>query len=96
MIDVTSVLKAWRAGAWQGRCGVSPISPTCGVWWIADGSLHVSAELDERGRWKADLQRDAEYVTSGFGDTIAEAVLAMIEQDAFGRGVDHERSKGGA
>lgn len=96
MIDVTSLLNVWRPEGWQGRCGVSPTSPTCGVWWTKNAALHVSAELDDRGRWKADLQRDGEHVTSGFGDTIAGAVLAMIEQDAYGRGVERERRKGAA
>lgn len=96
MIDVTSLLNVWRPEGWQGRCGVSPTSPTCGVWWTKNAALHVSAQLDDRGRWKADLQRDGEHVTSGFGDTIEGAVLAMIEQEAYGRGVERERRQGAA
>ena len=96
MVDVTSLLKFWRPGVWQGRCGVSPLTPLFGVWWTEDGAFHVSAEPDESGRWKADLQRDGEHVTSGFGDTIEGAVLAMIEQEAYGRGVERERRQGAA
>lgn len=96
MLDVTSLLKVWRPGEWQARIAGTPLKPTFGVWWSEDGEHHVNAELDDRGRWKADLQRDGEHVTSGFGDTLAGAVLAMIEQDAYGRGVERERRKGAA
>lgn len=91
MVDVAAVLKAWRAGEWQGRCHAGRL----GVWWREDGSHHVSATLEEDGRWLAELRLDGEYSNSGFGDTLAEAVLSMIEHDAYARGLDDGRSKGG-
>ena len=96
MIDVTSVLKAWRPGEWQGRCGVSPVKPSFGVWWSEDGAHHVSATLAEDGRWLAELQLDGEYSISSHGDTLAEAVMSLIEQDAYGRGLvaEHRRGSG--
>lgn len=88
MIDVTSLLKVWRPGEWQARIGVSPLKPTFGVWWSEDGEHHVGATLAEDGRWSAELQRDGEYVVSGFGDTLEAAVLGMIQQDAYRQGVE--------
>lgn len=91
MIDVMTILKAWRPGEWRddstGHDGT-----------FALGELLVTADLDERGRWCAHIDPtggDGAQLPYGYGDTQVEAVIAAIEQDAFKRGRLYERARGG-